>query len=269
MSTRRATAAEGRLLRHDGFPAGWYPDPDDPAHLRYWDGGVWTDHRAALSTPANNPAVCGCGVVATGSCRACARPFCRAHISDHSRDDNAFLKRWEAWTCEGCIQETKRAMRSDQLQCCEDVAEMLSAIPKMRTIRKTRMTTGYRPQSVNLFERIQTSGDRPPRYARAYLVQYDGGSEDSTYEGLAISADGGTVFDVGVPAIGVRTARIGPKRRIRGYRIRREITLDGLREAAAGPTTATWFEFASRSFLRAAARVGLTPEARSPADPQP
>ena len=31
-------------------PAGWYQDPDligMPNHLRYWDGGQWTDHRRA------------------------------------------------------------------------------------------------------------------------------------------------------------------------------------------------------------------------------
>lgn len=27
-------------------PAGWHPDPEDPAQLRYWDGSAWTDHRA-------------------------------------------------------------------------------------------------------------------------------------------------------------------------------------------------------------------------------
>jgi hypothetical protein len=25
--------------------AGWYPDPDDPAQQRYWDGMAWTEHR--------------------------------------------------------------------------------------------------------------------------------------------------------------------------------------------------------------------------------
>ena len=25
-------------------PAGWYPVPDDPRTLRYWDGSTWTDH---------------------------------------------------------------------------------------------------------------------------------------------------------------------------------------------------------------------------------
>ena len=30
-------------------PAGWYPDPEDAAQVRYWDGQQWTDHRA----PAN------------------------------------------------------------------------------------------------------------------------------------------------------------------------------------------------------------------------
>lgn len=25
----------------EGVGAGWYPDPGDPAHLRYWDGATW------------------------------------------------------------------------------------------------------------------------------------------------------------------------------------------------------------------------------------
>ena len=29
------------------FPAGWYDDPQDPTHQRYWDGEAWTDQRRA------------------------------------------------------------------------------------------------------------------------------------------------------------------------------------------------------------------------------
>jgi len=35
-------------------PAGWYPDPQNPAQQRYWDGGAWTDlfHQPGQPYPA-------------------------------------------------------------------------------------------------------------------------------------------------------------------------------------------------------------------------
>lgn len=33
-------------------PPDWYPNPDDPAQLRYWDGSRWTEHVAALPVTA-------------------------------------------------------------------------------------------------------------------------------------------------------------------------------------------------------------------------
>lgn len=30
----------------DTPPAGWYPDPQDGARQRYWDGTAWTEHTA-------------------------------------------------------------------------------------------------------------------------------------------------------------------------------------------------------------------------------
>jgi len=33
-------------------PADWYPDPEHPGQLRYWDGSRWTEHRAPAH-PAN------------------------------------------------------------------------------------------------------------------------------------------------------------------------------------------------------------------------
>lgn len=37
-------------------PAGWYPDPEQPGLLRYWDGVRWTDHRASATVPAGRSA---------------------------------------------------------------------------------------------------------------------------------------------------------------------------------------------------------------------
>lgn len=30
----------------NSVPAGWFPSPEDPAQLRYWDGAQWTHHTA-------------------------------------------------------------------------------------------------------------------------------------------------------------------------------------------------------------------------------
>jgi hypothetical protein len=32
-------------------PAGWYPDPDGSGGQRYWDGTIWTEHRAPAVAP--------------------------------------------------------------------------------------------------------------------------------------------------------------------------------------------------------------------------
>lgn len=32
--------------------ANWYPDPENPAQMRYWDGTQWTEHRAPASAAA-------------------------------------------------------------------------------------------------------------------------------------------------------------------------------------------------------------------------
>lgn len=37
-------------------PPGWYPDPAQPATLRYWDGGAWTPHRQTAVPPVGRAA---------------------------------------------------------------------------------------------------------------------------------------------------------------------------------------------------------------------
>ena len=33
-------------------PAGWYPDPENPAQVRYWDGQSWSDSTAPAAPAA-------------------------------------------------------------------------------------------------------------------------------------------------------------------------------------------------------------------------
>lgn len=50
------TAQAAAVARAQATPPDWYPDPSDPAQVRYWDGASWTYHvrqpPAATSTPA-------------------------------------------------------------------------------------------------------------------------------------------------------------------------------------------------------------------------
>jgi hypothetical protein len=36
-------------------PAGWYPDGEQAGHVRYWDGGAWTEYRVPAPTPSKKP----------------------------------------------------------------------------------------------------------------------------------------------------------------------------------------------------------------------
>ena len=40
-------------------PAGWYPDPQSPNSVRYWDGAAWTQQTAPAPVPMAPPAVYG------------------------------------------------------------------------------------------------------------------------------------------------------------------------------------------------------------------
>ncbi|MCV7421472.1 DUF2510 domain-containing protein [Mycobacterium yunnanensis] len=42
-------------------PANWYPDPEDPNVLRYWDGWAWTEHRAPAPDATNELAATEAG----------------------------------------------------------------------------------------------------------------------------------------------------------------------------------------------------------------
>lgn len=245
---------------HNGATSGWYPDPDDTGGLRFWDGQIWSEHRARLSmpaAPAANGAVCSCGVVAIGRCRVCVGAYCRAHIAATPIDDRPFRKRWEAWTCGNCIEDSQREMRALQLARCENVSLQMQ---RTRKLGNVRTPNGKRPPLVNLFQHPRKPTERPPRYATAYLIEYDGGPPDPRFEGLALSQDGSTVYNVGLPVTGVPKDRFGPKRNLSGYIVKNVIDVELLDEASGRATNDSWFEFAARSFLRVAHHIGIKPD---------
>src|SRR5512143_3697605 len=93
-------------------PAGWYPDPQNPAGQRYWDGTQWTEHVAPGAGAAAVPPrkshsgliigiVAGVGVlVVVGILAAVAIPVFlsqRAKAEDTAaKADVALLGRWVA-----------------------------------------------------------------------------------------------------------------------------------------------------------------------------
>ncbi|MCU1364821.1 MAG: hypothetical protein JWN39_460 [Ilumatobacteraceae bacterium] len=259
MSMKRSSLSEGRAPG-DGQVAGWYPDPTDPRGLRYWDGTGWTDHRAQLAAPAASAAVCGCGVAATGTCRVCNLPFCRAHVSDQPREDRAYRKRWNSWMCGSCIEDGRRQLRAEQLARCESVAPRMASLGRIRGVRTF---TGLRPRRANLFGQTM-AGRRAVRAAKAYLIEYDAGEENSTYQGLAMSKDGTTIYEVGAPTRGVASARMGPKPTRSGYELRSTVTIELLRAAESTATSDNWFEHAARAFLRGARRLRIEPDPLPP-----
>ncbi|HRE01486.1 MAG TPA: DUF2510 domain-containing protein, partial [Ilumatobacteraceae bacterium] len=247
------------------------PDPDDTGGLRYFDGRAWSEHRARLHLPAPAPnqptaAMCACGVVAIGRCRVCAEAYCSAHISSTAVDDRPFRKRWEPWTCGNCIEDAQREIRALQLARCDNVMMQMVRIPHLNRVKTPN---GRRPPVISLFQHPRSPTERPPRYAQAYLVEYDGGPPNPTFEGLALSIDGSTVFNIGLPVAGVARQRFGPKRTITGYIVKNVIDIDRLSDAAAQPTTESWFEFAARSYLRCAHHIGIKPDFSLVFDPAP
>jgi Protein of unknown function (DUF2510) len=42
-----SAAEPAQAVQSSGPPAGWYPDPQGQARLRYWDGATWTEQTSA------------------------------------------------------------------------------------------------------------------------------------------------------------------------------------------------------------------------------
>jgi hypothetical protein len=55
-SQQTATPTAALADYNASVPAAWYPDPDDPTALRYWDGATWAERTQPLPPPPPPPA---------------------------------------------------------------------------------------------------------------------------------------------------------------------------------------------------------------------
>jgi hypothetical protein len=55
-------------------PADWYPDPQDETQWRYWNGTIWTDHRAPRTGPLVNSKVMAVSTTVVESRAVASRP---------------------------------------------------------------------------------------------------------------------------------------------------------------------------------------------------
>jgi len=206
---------------------------------------VMADDESARVAVPTDPSLCDCLAGAVGRCRLCANTFCRSHLIQNAFHDQAFRTRWEAWTCNNCIEAGRRRIRLDRMQICESASTEMQA----STWRKLSTPNGIRLPVVSVFiEERSSRCNSPVLHAQALLVEYCDRLRRSRASGLALSLDGSTVFSIGAAVTGVRRSRVS--RRCSGYMIDDVIDLDRLRKAAAGPVGDPWFEEASRSLLR-------------------
>jgi hypothetical protein len=50
-SQQTATPTAALADYNASVPAAWYPDPEDPTALRYWDGATWAERTQPLPPP--------------------------------------------------------------------------------------------------------------------------------------------------------------------------------------------------------------------------
>ena len=60
-------------------PADWYPDNQDPALLRWWDGTQWTPHTQPRSSPGPGPMTTQEGITAGADPAVAAKPITGRH----------------------------------------------------------------------------------------------------------------------------------------------------------------------------------------------
>jgi hypothetical protein len=104
------------MRRADAPPAGWYPDPENRAELRWWDGLDWTEARRASPSQAElrsnehaQSAPTGAGGASTAAAGAHAAGW-------SSRGDATAV-----------VEEARRAARSEVDRTAQRVAQQAQA----------------------------------------------------------------------------------------------------------------------------------------------
>ena len=107
-------------------PAGWYPDHQDAALLRWWDGTQWTSHTESRPGPVPvPPGIQAAGAASTAAAAGAAQPAAGRHERrpERKRDLHAEVDRLRQ-TLDGMGVAERDQLAAEVTQLRDEVARL-------------------------------------------------------------------------------------------------------------------------------------------------